>query len=173
MYKQTLYKVLTNYIKPKVIKRLNRYKKWEYGYNDDHDVIVISKTGQIGEIYEIQNLKIALPKVPKTVIKFENNSWQKHEYAKELQRIKTVFDWKDYPEEFKEKWHNYIDEEFKRRDEGFWFKNKNINTYLTGTHYMYLQWSKIDVGAPDFREANRLFFIFWEACTDSRWYGST
>ena len=32
MYKQTLYKVLTNYIKPKVIKRLNRYKKWEYGY---------------------------------------------------------------------------------------------------------------------------------------------
>ena len=29
---------------------------------------------------------------------------------------------------------------------------------------MYLQWSKIDVGQADFREANRLFFIFWEAC---------
>ena len=28
----------------------------------DHDMVVISKTGQIGEIYEIQNLKIALPK---------------------------------------------------------------------------------------------------------------
>jgi hypothetical protein len=37
---------------------------------------------------------------------------------------------------------------------------------------MYLQWSKIDVGAPDFREANRLFCIFWEACkADSRSYG--
>jgi hypothetical protein len=37
---------------------------------------------------------------------------------------------------------------------------------------MYLQWSKIDVGAPDFRESNRLFFIFWEACkADSRCYG--
>jgi hypothetical protein len=37
---------------------------------------------------------------------------------------------------------------------------------------MYLQWSKIDVGQPDFREANRLFFIFWEACkADSRCYG--
>jgi len=37
---------------------------------------------------------------------------------------------------------------------------------------MYLQWSKIDVGAPDFREANRLFFIFWEACkADTRCYG--
>ena len=37
---------------------------------------------------------------------------------------------------------------------------------------MYLQWSKIDVGKPDFREANRLFFIFWEACkADKRSYG--
>ena len=37
---------------------------------------------------------------------------------------------------------------------------------------MYLQWSKIDVGAPDFREANRLFYIFWEACkADNRCYG--
>ena len=37
---------------------------------------------------------------------------------------------------------------------------------------MYLQWTKIDVGAPEFREANRLFFIFWEACkADSRSYG--
>ena len=37
---------------------------------------------------------------------------------------------------------------------------------------MYLQWSKIDVGPPDFREANRLFFLFWEACkADIRCYG--
>jgi len=61
MYTQTLYKVLDNHIKPNIIKKNNRYKKWEYGYNKEHDVVVISKTGQIGEIYEIQNLKIALP----------------------------------------------------------------------------------------------------------------
>ena len=37
---------------------------------------------------------------------------------------------------------------------------------------MYLQWSKIDVGHPDFREANRLFYMFWEACkADKRCYG--
>ena len=59
-----------------------------------------------------------------------------------------------------------------RREQGFWFYNKSVATYLTGTHYMYLQWSKIDVGKPDFREANRLFFIFWEACkADIRCYG--
>ena len=172
MYKQVLYKILDNHIKPKVLKRMNRYKKWNYGYNKEYDIVVVSKTGEVGEIYEIQNLKIGLPKEPKDVHKFEKDKWTKTEYPKPLTRIKTVFDWRDYPEDFKEKWFEYIDEEFKRREEGFWFYNKGKATYLTGTHYMYLQWSKIDVGPPDFREANRLFFIFWEACkADVRCYG--
>ena len=63
MYEQTLYRVLKDHVKPKVLNRMNRYKKWEYGYNEEHDLVVISKTGEIGEVYEIQNLKIALPKV--------------------------------------------------------------------------------------------------------------
>jgi hypothetical protein len=171
MYEQTLYKVLDNYINPKVISKLNRYNKWEYGYNKDHDVIVISKTGKIGEIYEIQGLAIALPAENNTH-KFESNRWEFSEYPKELEKIKTVFDWKEYSSEFQEKWFDYIDNEFKLRDEGFWFYNRSNPTYITGTHYMYLQWSKIDVGKPDFREANRLFFIFWEACkADNRCYG--
>ena len=171
MYEQTLYKVLPNHIKPKVLKRTNRYKKWEYGYNEEHDIIVISKTGQIGEVYEIQNLKIALPK-QNNVYKFEENKWTRFDYPKQLQRIKTVFDWREYPDDFKEQWYDYIDVEFKRREEGFWYINKDKPVFLTGTHYMYLQWSKIDVGQPDFRESNRLFFIFWEACrADYRSYG--
>jgi len=171
MYEQTLYKVLKDHIKPKILKRMNRYKKWDYGYNEEHDIIIISKTGEIGEIYEIQNLKIALPKENNTHT-FDKDKWAKTEYPKILKKIKTVFDWREYPEDFKEKWYDYIDKEFKHREEGFWFYNKGIATYITGTHYMYLQWSKIDVGQPDFRESNRLFFIFWEACrADDRCYG--
>jgi hypothetical protein len=171
MYEQTLYKILDDHIKPKIIKQLNRYKKWEYGYNAEHDIVVISKTGKIGEIYEIQGLKIALPKAEKVHI-FEKDKWTPFAYPKVLSKIKTVFDWREYPVEFKEKYYDYIDNEFNRREEGFWYVNKGISTYITGTHYMYLQWSKIDVGQPDFREANRLFFIFWEACrADDRCYG--
>jgi hypothetical protein len=171
MYEQVLYKIVDDHIKPKIINRMNRYSKWKYGYNKEHDIIVISRTGKIGEIYEIQNLRIALPK-KETPVVFENDRWTKTAYPKVLARIKTVFDWRGYPEEFKEKWFGYIDEEFKRREEGFWYVNKGVPTYLTGTHYMYLQWSKIDVGEADFREANRLFFIFWEACkADTRCYG--
>ena len=171
MYEQTLYKILKDHVKPKVIKRTNRYKKWEYGYNEEHDMVVISKTGQIGEIYEIQDLKIALPKA-ENVHTFEEDRWKHTEYPKELSKIKSVFDWEEYPLDFKEKWYDYIDEEFNRREQGFWFYNKGLATYITGTNYMYLQWSKIDVGQPDFRESNRLFYLFWEACkADPRCYG--
>ena len=37
---------------------------------------------------------------------------------------------------------------------------------------MYLQWTKIDIGLPDFRESNRIFYIYWEACkADNRAFG--
>ena len=171
MYEQNLVKIVEP-IKKTTISRLNKKNKWKYGYDKDHDVIVISKTGKIGEILEIQNLRIALPQKPVQVFSNEVKKWKQFEYPKELARLKNIFDWRAYPEEKKAQWYDYIDEEFKRREEGFWFNNNGTPTYITGTHYMYLQWSKIDVGAPDFREANQLFYIFWEACkADKRCYG--
>jgi len=171
MYEQKLYKIVEP-VKRTTVSRLNKSKKWKYGYNKEHDIVVISKTGKIGQILEIQGLHIALPSQPKKVYTSEKKKWERLDYPKELGRLKNIFDWKAYPEEQKEQWYDYIDEEFKSRDEGFWFLNDKEPTYITGSHYMYLQWSKIDVGAPDFREANRLFFIFWEACkADKRCYG--
>ena len=170
-YTQTLFEVLPDYISKKVLNKKNRYKQWKYGYDKESDVVVISKTGEIGDVYSIQNLKIALPKISDPH-EFKKNTWNRIDYPKELEKIKSVFEWSQMPEYFKEKYYDYIDEEFKRRDEGFSFVNKGNPTYITGSHYMYLQWSKIDVGAADFRESNRLFFIFWEACkADQRCYG--
>ena len=174
-YEQTLWKEIKDVVNPKILAKNNRFKKWDYGYNSDYDFIVISKTGKIGQIIEIQNLRIALPTAGEPFKRSEKKAqqyWEKQEYPKELSRIKTRFDWEEYPSDFKEKWYDYIDEEFKRRENGYWFYNNGNPTYITGTHYMYLQWSKIDVGAPDYRESNRLFFIFWEACkADTRCYG--
>ena len=170
MYEQTLYKIVEP-VKKTTISRLNKKRKWKYGYDKEHDIVVISKTGKIGQILEIQGLRIGLPSEPQQ-LRVHNNKWQKVEYPKELRKLKNIFDWRSYPEESKDKWYDFIDEEFKRREEGYWFMNNDKPTYITGSHYMYLQWSKIDVGAPDFREANRLFFIFWEACkADVRCYG--
>ena len=170
MYEQTLIKTIFP-VKENIIKKNNRYKKWKYGYNKEFDIIIISKNGTVGEIVEIQNLKIALPAKPKSIDN-NNNKWEAHIYPKELKQIATIFDWESYPEAFKNKWYAYIDREFVRREEGYWFYNKNIPTYITGSHYMYLQHTKIDVGKPEYREANRIFYIFWEACkADNRCYG--
>ena len=176
MYEQTLISTVKDHIKPAILKRNNRYKKWEKGYNPEYDVVIISGDGTIGEIVEIQNLKIALPSKPKNVYKCSQDKkdqvWNKLEYPKELSKIKSVFDWEKYPTDFKEEWYEYIDKEFEKREKGFWFYNNGSPTYITGTHYMYLQWSKIDVGAADYRESNRIFFLFWEACkADKRCYG--
>lgn len=174
MYEQSLVKVIKDHIKPKVLKRNNRYKKWEYGYDVENNIIVISRDGTIGDVIEIQNLKIALPAEPDNVYvcSKKEERWTRTEYPKQLSKIKNVFEWEQYPIDFKETWYDYIDEEFRRREEGFWFKNKGVSTYITGSHYMFLQWSKIDVGAADYRESNRLFYIFWEACkADQRCYG--
>ena len=46
--------------------------------------------------------------------------------------------------------------------------NNGEPTYITGSHYMFIQWSNIDVGYPDYRDANRKFFVFWEAFTQTR-----
>jgi hypothetical protein len=170
MYEQDLVKTVEP-IKHTTLHRLNKGKKWKYGYNKEQDLIVISKTGEVGEIVDIQGLIVGLPPEPKN-LKKGANKWVVQDYPKELKGIKSIFDWQTYPDEFKARWEGYIDEEFNRRENGYWFYNNGKPTFITGTHYMYLQWSKIDVGNPDYREANRLFYIFWEAVkADTRAYG--
>jgi len=149
---------------------------WLYGYNEQYDVIVISKSGKIGQVVEISGLKIALPPAPeKCHQRHESKSeqhWEREELPRELFRIQSIFQWNEKPKEFKDQWVDYIEQEFDRREQGFWYMNNGVKTYITGSHYMYLQWSSIDVGYPDFREANRIYWIFWEACrADPRSFG--
>ena len=82
MYEQTLVKVVEP-IKLNTIKRLNKSKKWEYGYNKEADIVCISKTGQIGKVIEIQGFQIALPKQPKEI------------YS--CSKIKSEQKWKQFP----------------------------------------------------------------------------
>ena len=176
MYKQSLYNIITDHIDTKEVKRKNKYKKYEYGYNEELDCVVISKDGTIGEIYEIQGLKVAIPKTPINIngskLKKEDQVFIRRERPGSLNKIKTVHEFKHHPEETKEQYYEYIDIEFNRRNDGYWFMCNGEPCYITGSHYMYLNWTKIDVGAPEFRHANRIFYYFWEACkADYRCYG--
>jgi|TARA_R110001599_G_scaffold139505_3_gene319274 hypothetical protein len=159
-----------------VLKKKNTAKTWVYGYNEKYDVVVISKTGEIDSIISVNNLRIALPKLPKQIYsrskKKESQHWERHPLPKELTRMSSIFQWNEMPDNFKSNWVDYIEGEFDNRELGFWFYNNGTPTYITGSHYMYLQWTSIDIGYPDFREANRVFFLYWEACkADNRCFG--
>jgi len=173
-----LYKVLDNYIPQRVLSNKNRGGTWLYGYNEKYNFVNISKTGRIGEIINISGLIIGLPLAPKECyMRSEDKKeqyWERKELPKSLSKINSIFQWNDAPKEFKSHWVDYIEQEFDKREDGHWFMNKGQPTYITGSHYMYLQWTNIDVGYPDYREANRIFFLFWEACrADKRSFGMT
>ena len=176
MYKQTLYTIHSTHLKEKSVIRTNKSKKFIYGYNKELDCVIISKDGTIGDIYEIQGLKVAIPQTPNKIegedLKKSEQYYRKRPKPNSLNKIRTVYDFSNYTEKIKEDYYDYIDDEFNYRNDGYWFMCDGSPCYITGSHYIYLNWTKIDVGSPDFRQANRIFYYFWEACkADSRSYG--
>lgn len=145
-------------------------------YNDK--VIVIDPNGSVGEIIELHGLAIALPKKPRrSKILFHDKPksmqmWSRLPVPKELQSIKSMDEWLDKPKEFRNKYSSYIEQEFERRRNGVWFYNNGRAEYLTGRHYMFLQWSKIDVGYPSFLKFQQELFTHFAACeSDPRCLG--
>ena len=173
-----MYKVVQDYVPKSVLTNKNNKKSWEYGYNKKYDFVCISRSGELGDIINIQGLIIGLPKQPKKTYSRSNKKaeqyWERIDIPKPLTKIQSIFQWNEMPSEFKNNWVDYIENEFDNRELGYWFMNNGISTYITGAHYMYLQWTSIDVGYPDYRDANRIFYIFWEACkADNRSFGMT
>ena len=176
MYKQDLYTVHTKHLADKKVKHTNKHKNFKYGYNQDLDCIIISKDGTLGDIYEIQGLKVGLPKTPEKIngkdLKKANQVFKVANKPESLNKLKTIYDFQTCSEDIKDKYYSYIDNEFNNRNDGYWFMCNGSANYITGSHYVYLTWTKIDVGSPDFRQANRIFYYFWEACkADKRSYG--
>jgi hypothetical protein len=171
-----IYSIQKDFVSPSILSNKNRARSWVYGYDDKYDIVVISKNGQVGEIVNISGLNIGLPPVPEKVYKRSDKKseqyWQREDLPRELAKIQSIFHWNEMPSQFKDRLVDYIENEFDYRERGFWFMNNGEPTYITGSHYMYLQWASIDVGYPDFREANRIYWIYWEACrADNRSFG--
>src|SRR5210317_2520966 len=108
----------------------------------DEKVINICPDDTSGEIIELADLFIQLPKVPaKNKILYhdrpkKDQRWERQEMPTELSRIRSMDEWYDMPKEFKKKYEPYIDQEFDRRKKGLWFFNNGEPTYITGSHYM-------------------------------------
>lgn len=134
---------------------------------DKQEVISICPNNSDGPIIEIESLSIQLPKpegflfsdLPK-----QQQMWKRQDIPRELVQINSMDDWYESPREFQQKWSPYIEQEFKRRREGLWFMNDGEETYITGHHYMFLQWSSIDIGYPTYLDFQRKLFVHLSAC---------
>ena len=139
---------------------------------DDYDEAVISicPKGTTGEVVSIGDLDIALPAQPpkKEIAGYGRPNhlqlWERIPMPEELSRIKSMDEWSEMPREFRQRFSPYIEEEFRRRREGFWFYNDGTPTYITGRHYMMLQWTRMDIGNPSYLAFQRDIFIHMAAC---------
>ena len=144
----------------------------------DEPVINICPQGTAGDIIEISGLYIQLPEVPETKdilfsdLPVEQQYWRRVDPPADLMKIRSMDEWNDMPKPFKEKHTEFIRKEFQRRRDGVWFMNNGVPTYITGHHYMFLQWSKIDIGYPSYLEfQNRLSRHFVACEADPRSMG--
>lgn len=85
-------------------------------------------------------------------------SWYKDAMKREEAYDKTKKE--DDPNFYDEKLEEYKRQEWDRRLNGFWFMNNGKPTYITGSHYMYMQWFQIDIGYPRFRVPDLEYFYF-------------
>ena len=84
----------------------------------------------------------------------------------------TMKEWDEYdkkkkdeaPEFYNEKLEEFKKQEWDRRLNGFWYMNNGKPTFLTGMHYLYLQWWSIDIGYPKFRIPDLEKFYFMDYC---------
>ena len=136
----------------------------------DELAVSICPKGTQGETIELGGLLIVLPAQPpeKEIEGYgkanDLQMWERRPMPEELSRIRSMDEWSEMPREFRQKFSPYIEEEFRRRREGFWFYNNGVPTYITGRHYMMLQWTKLDIGYPNFLSFQRDIFIHMAAC---------
>ena len=138
------------------------------------EVIWLDSESDRGETLELHGILVGLPKKPKrSEILFHDKPkrmqmWTRIPMPQELSRIRSMDEWFEKPSEFRRKFSSFIEKEFERRRHGVWFYNNGVPTYITGRHYMFLQWSKIDIGYPSYLAFQREIFLHMAACEADR-----
>lgn len=64
----------------------------------------------------------------------------------------------------------YALDQVKKCRDGFWFYNNGIKTYITGKHYFYLTYWKLENDIfPDYRDTDRRYFLFLDHWEKTPW----
>tara|TARA_R110000803_G_scaffold16197_5_gene44473 strand:+ start:11778 stop:13850 length:2073 start_codon:yes stop_codon:yes gene_type:complete len=106
----------------------------------------------------IDEIKLTLPEPPdqEEIIGFE--------LPREEQLFKPTVIPKNFDELPRDERISFRVSEFNKRSAGVWFYNNGTIEYITGTHYFYLSFWKIDIGLPEFRDSDRDLHYLWKFC---------
>ncbi|MEE9337988.1 MAG: hypothetical protein V3U87_07915 [Methylococcaceae bacterium] len=148
--------------KSKYELKYNKPEKYVIVNNDDPDLVQIqiplppcppiNSIDGYGLPPEDQAFK--KPEKPITLGKLEEKIGDVEAIYRELSSNQTK-----YAKEIK-----YIEQEWDRRINGYWFYNNGSPTYITGVNYLYIAHWEIDIGIPEYRSRDRKFFLFAEFC---------
>ena len=173
-------------------QQINSLKKWRYGYNKQYDVVIISKDGTLGDVYEIMGLRIGFPEMPnkKNIInhakipsqqKFVRDQMPSELEYSSIDKVTSEFTGTaqsrqeqidKYLNNLFTRYESYIDEQYEKREKGIWIYLKGFPVYIVGTYWNGIQWCRELTDYPNFRQIQNEFMIFWEACkADHRCYG--
>ena len=85
----------------------------------------------------------------------------------------TNFHWYRVYDNLTPEMREYFDQEWDRRNHGYWFFNNGVATYLTGQHYTFLtHWWLEDNILPAYKDRNLMDFYAWKAAEqDPMCYG--
>lgn len=72
----------------------------------------------------------------------------------------------DDPPFYDKQLDEFIQDQWDKRLNGFWYMNKGVPTFLTGLHWLYLEYWQIDIGFPKFRIPDLEYFYFLQYCIE-------
>lgn len=138
------------------------------GYDPTRDIIIIDPKGSVGDILEICDIKIALPKRPLKKTMQNHNKTTKDQYFRRESPPRGL-----KPKSAK-RYEEFIEDEYMRLRNGFWFMNNGKAEYVTGAHWFLMTHYRTgaDGGYYYFTKAQQKLFILLEAAwVDERCYG--
>ena len=106
-------------------------------------------------------------KTPQAPTRIENQKEKKRLFTKV--QIPSIFEDLEFDEDgnaiYEQEHVDFIKAEWKKINDGYWFYNKDVLTYITGLHYFYLNyWTLEDGNVPDYRDVDRKYFYYQDYC---------
>lgn len=188
-YRKRFAYCIKNHIPADIVRERNNAKAWEYGYNKEFNIIVISKNGTIGDVFLMNDLFIAIPQKPddKLIRNYnlpaKDQKWRRYLVPNDLSDFGAIFNSKDLSfleeqaviDELEIKHSRFIKDDINKIANGDWIFIDGEATYITGGYYYMLQhwYLPSPETYPKYRTIQSDYYYWLQACyADKRSFGS-